>query len=70
MTQSPILVVESVAAEMLCVKPGTLRQWRSRLMGPPWVEVEGAIRYPVDAINRYIKEHTQDPSRRQQAANG
>ena len=69
MKKPPILINEITVAEMLGVKQATLRQWRLRKMGPPWVTVEGAIRYPVDGLETYIEENTVNPGRLQ-AVNG
>lgn len=45
------------ASEMLALKPATIRAWlmRRRL---PRVSCGRAVRIPVEAIERYIREHT------------
>lgn len=40
---------ETKAAADLGMKPGTLRSWRSRGLGPPYTKIGGRVRYdPAD----------------------
>jgi predicted DNA-binding transcriptional regulator AlpA len=41
----------------------TLRSWRSQKRGPPFVKVEGAVRYQRSAINEYLKRRTVLPTK-------
>ena len=63
MPDPPTLIYGHEAAKVLNVKPGTLRKWRSIRKGPPWIEVEGVIRYSVEALQRYLTEQTVTPNR-------
>ena len=52
------LLTEQDAARVLNAHPGTLRNWRSKNKGPPWVAVGTAVRYAPEALRRYIDVHT------------
>jgi len=47
-------------AEMLKVSAATLARWRTAdpVQGPPFVKVEGSIRYPREAVQRWLDERT------------
>ena len=49
---------EKEVAEMLRVKRQTLSRWRSDGQGPPFVQVEGSIRYPRDGLERWLEDRT------------
>lgn len=47
------------AAEHIGVTTQTLRHWRERGGGPPFVRLEtGRVRYPADELLRYIDRRT------------
>jgi hypothetical protein len=59
------LVTDVVAAELLGLRVGTLRNARSAgLPGPPFVRMGRSIRYSLDDLEDYIKAHRVDPNRR------
>ncbi len=47
-------------AERLRISEPTLARWRGAdpVQGPPFVRVEGSIRYPSEALQRWIDERT------------
>lgn len=51
---------EEVAAR-LAVAPSTVRVWRQRKVGPPWVRVpfglKGLIRYPSADFEAWVRDH-------------
>ncbi|QGU02162.1 hypothetical protein CKALI_06465 [Corynebacterium kalinowskii] len=51
----------NVLEEATGIKATTLANWRSRKIGPPFVKIEGAVRYPVDEVEAWIK--AQNPER-------
>lgn len=55
------LLTPEEAAEILNVSVNTLRQWRSRQRGVPWIKVGHFARYKTSDLLRYIEENTQHP---------
>jgi DNA-binding transcriptional MerR regulator len=51
------LLTTNAVAEMISVPGGTLRYWRKVGLGPPWVKLEGSIRYAEEDILRYIERN-------------
>jgi excisionase family DNA binding protein len=47
-------------AELLRVSAPTLARWRAAepLQGPPFVRIEGSIRYPRADVQRWLDERT------------
>lgn len=47
-------------AEMIRVSLPTLARWRGAepLQGPPFVKIEGSIRYPREAVQKWLDERT------------
>ena len=45
-------------AELLRVSTATLARWRAAEQGPPFVQVEGSIRYQREAVQRWLDERT------------
>jgi predicted DNA-binding transcriptional regulator AlpA len=43
-------------ARTLRVSEGTLRNWRSALLGPDFVRIGRVVRYPASDIERYLDE--------------
>lgn len=56
-------VKESTAAKLLDVTPQTIRMWRYREAGPPFVRIGRTIRYNVEQIRKWAKERTVYPTR-------
>jgi len=48
------LLTENQTAERLNIKRATLTVWRCRKKGPPYIRIEGAIRYPKDELEAWI----------------
>ena len=49
------LVLERKAAELLGCSVYTLRAWRTRKTGLPWVRVGRLVRYELSAIRKFIE---------------
>jgi len=49
------LVPESEAAELLAVKPSTLRRWRWAGHPPRFLKIGGAVRYDPADLQEFIK---------------
>jgi DNA-binding transcriptional MerR regulator len=49
-------------SELLIVPEGTLRYWRKIEAGPPWLKLEGSIRYAEADVLRYIERNRRIPS--------
>jgi hypothetical protein len=45
---------EHETAEFLGLKVSTLRDWRIRRKGPPWLKICGAVRYDTRALEKYL----------------
>ena len=58
MLPMPEFLKEMEVAELLRVKRQTLSRWRSDGQGPPFVQVEGSIRYPAEALHKWLDERT------------
>lgn len=58
MSEFEPLLTELDAAKFLNTHPGTLRNWRSKNKGPPWVAVGNAVRYAPEALRQYVEVHT------------
>jgi len=50
------LLRESEVAAMLGVTVGTMRQWRFRKQGPPFMKIGKMVRYDVDAVKAWIDD--------------
>ena len=55
---SPMLT-EKATARTLSVSLAALRKWRRQRRGPPFVKVEGCIRYDTDDLRRYLTQRTE-----------
>jgi len=61
MTQQTLLT-EQQAAEWLGLSFHTLRDWRWRKKGPPWVQVSAkCIRYIVADLQKWLDKQTHNP---------
>jgi DNA-binding transcriptional MerR regulator len=56
-----LLTTKSVA-EMISVPEGTVRYWRKAGIGPPWIKMEGSIRYAEEDVLEYIRRNRRTPS--------
>jgi hypothetical protein len=52
------LLTEIDAARLLSRAPGTLRNWRSKNEGPPFIKVGASVRYSLSSLRDYIEIHT------------
>lgn len=57
------LLTESQAAEVLTIKPDTLRVWRCRGRGPRLVRIGRSCRYRLADLLDFINANVDDPSR-------
>jgi len=63
------LITTREVARLLAIAPDTLRQWRSRGYGPPYVSVSrGAVRYDPAAIAAWLASRTARPGERREAS--
>ncbi len=46
---------EGDVARMLSLSTETLKKWRRRRVGPPWVKIEGSVRYRPEALRQYLQ---------------
>jgi hypothetical protein len=44
-----------------CVR--TLRSWRQRRLGPPWLKFGKTILYPDDGFEAWLRSQVQEPAR-------
>jgi predicted DNA-binding transcriptional regulator AlpA len=64
------LLTTQQAADMLGVKPGTLRDWRCAKTGPPFTRLTArSVKYAQEDLERYIAERTVTPSVRASSVN-
>lgn len=52
------MMKEREVAELLRVTRQTLSRWRAEDQGPPFVKLEGSIRYPRADLDRWLAERT------------
>lgn len=53
----PKLLSEKEAAELLGLSPVTLQGWRAKRKGPPWVRIEGTIRYKLEDLEEFLEKN-------------
>ncbi len=57
------LLTEQEAADLLAVHPGTLSNWRSDGVGPPYVKLRtGGVRYSRTDLAVWVESQRVDPS--------
>ncbi len=56
-------LTEAEAAARLGLKVGTLRAWRHRGVGPPFVRLGRAVRYLSIDIERFLEASRHEPAR-------
>lgn len=49
------------AAELLKLKPGTLRVWRHKRQGPPWYQFGKSVCYERGELLEWVKKQRQVP---------
>ena len=52
------LLTSREVAELLRVSKPTLARWRSLEQGPPFIQIEGSIRYPREAVDKWLADRT------------
>ena len=61
------LLNDAEAAKLLCVSTATLRSWRCRGIGPPYIKMgngaKAPVRYSESDIEQYIAQCRQTPVR-------
>jgi hypothetical protein len=58
------LITTKEAADMLGVKPATLRGWRCANIGPPFTRLtKASVKYAQADIEKYVAERTVTPFR-------
>lgn len=69
MAQEDHLLTTDQAAELLAVSAETMKWWRGPKVrrGPPFIRVEGRIRYRLPDLEKYLDEKTVRPERRRAA---
>jgi predicted site-specific integrase-resolvase len=55
---TPRVLNERQAARTMCVSVAALRRWRREGRGPEFVHLERCVRYPVQAIERFLTENS------------
>jgi hypothetical protein len=58
MRNLPDLMTNAEVAEVLKVSPKTLAVWRFRKQGPPYIAVEGRVRYSRAALCDWLDRNT------------
>jgi predicted site-specific integrase-resolvase len=56
------LLTARAVSELLSVPEGTIRYWRNVGLGPPWIKLEGSIRYAEQDVLEYIRRNRRTPS--------
>lgn len=59
---------EAELAEQLHKSVRTLRVWRQRREGPPWIKLGGDVMYAEDSTRAWLKSLEQQPVRSRRAA--
>lgn len=48
------LLTDVEAADLLALRPATLRRWRLRGVGPRWAKLGSAVRYAAADLEAYV----------------
>jgi predicted DNA-binding transcriptional regulator AlpA len=64
-TAQPRLLDEASAAKYLAISISTAVRWRKQRKGPPYFQLAGIIRYPIESLDAFIESHIQ-PSAQQE----
>ncbi len=60
-TNAETSVESNVAAPMIGVNAATLKAWRRRGLGPPYVRFGNRVRYRVSDVEAWLAAHTVTP---------
>jgi DNA-binding transcriptional MerR regulator len=52
---SHLFMTDYEVAKLVRVHVGTLRRWRMERIGPPWVKLEGTVRYPRAELLEWLE---------------
>jgi predicted DNA-binding transcriptional regulator AlpA len=55
------LLNDKSVAQLLCVSPGTLKSWRHRKQGPPYIRLGKSTRYRRTAVVAWLAQQEVDP---------
>ena len=55
---SDILLTETQVAELLQIKPATLKRWRWSRVGPTFCKIGGSVRYKRSELEKFIADST------------
>ena len=55
-------LTEAELSEMIAVPRSTLRWWRFVGVGPAYGKFERSVRYPITAVQEYIKSNMHTPA--------
>lgn len=64
------LIDEQGAADILCLRPTTLRRWRSAGTGPAFVKIGAAVRYEPSALHAFIAQGRRGSTRARRTEGG
>ena len=56
----PAFFSEKEAAAYLCVSLSTIRRWRRANRGPALFRYGGVLRYPCEALEKFVVENTRN----------
>lgn len=51
------MITEKELANRWNIEPSTLRSWRRRKQGPPFVRIESCIRYRIQDVEEYERDN-------------
>ncbi len=57
-------VNEKIAAKEMDISVQTLRNWRCKRKGPPYIKIGRSVRYDLKEVMEYMKRHTIHPEKR------
>jgi hypothetical protein len=60
-TEFPLYQSDIEAANFLNHKPQTLRNWRSKHVGPPYIKLGRSVRYKTADLIAWMDQHRVDP---------
>ena len=53
-TSPDLMKPDAVSAEVLLVSVKTLANWRSQRIGPPYLKINGTVRYSRKAVEKWL----------------
>ncbi len=56
--QNEILFTDKEVADFLRISVHTLRSWRVKKRGPPYIKIEHGVRYPQSSLTEWIAEQS------------